>query len=253
MIDLLSLFLSDGYDVTFACAASRGEHAADLESMGITPVAVDLNSSTFDDFIYRLNPDVVVFDRFITEEQFGWRVADHAPRCVRILDTEDLHFLRRARGRAVREERAFHESDVLDEPTAIREIASMLRSDLSLIISEYEMELLLRQFDLNAALLHYLPFHTEGIDPETADAWPDYPERDGFVMIGNFSHAPNRDAVCYLKQELWPGIRARIPQATVHMYGAYPSDEVLSLHNEEEGFLVKGRVDDARKAVRKAR
>ena len=32
--------------------------------------------------------------RFMTEEQYGWRVEAACPRAVRILDTEDLHCLR---------------------------------------------------------------------------------------------------------------------------------------------------------------
>ena len=34
--------------------------------------------------------------RFMTEEQYGWRVEAHAPKAIRILDTEDLHCLRYA-------------------------------------------------------------------------------------------------------------------------------------------------------------
>ena len=45
-------------------------------------------------FCKHLKPDIVVFDRFISEEQFGWRVAKYAPNALRILDTEDLHSLR---------------------------------------------------------------------------------------------------------------------------------------------------------------
>jgi hypothetical protein len=39
----------------------------------------------------------VLFDRFMMEEQFGWRVAEKCPNALRILDTEDLHCLRLAR------------------------------------------------------------------------------------------------------------------------------------------------------------
>ena len=39
----------------------------------------------------------MLFDRFMMEEQFGWRVAENCPNALRILDTEDLHFLRKTR------------------------------------------------------------------------------------------------------------------------------------------------------------
>src|SRR5690625_7521359 len=39
----------------------------------------------------------MIFDRIVSEEQFGWRVARNCPQAVRVLDTEDLHSLRWAR------------------------------------------------------------------------------------------------------------------------------------------------------------
>jgi hypothetical protein len=57
---------------------------------------IALNSSSFDVFVKQLQPSIVLFDRFMIEEQFGWRVAENCPNAVRILDTEDLHCLRLA-------------------------------------------------------------------------------------------------------------------------------------------------------------
>jgi hypothetical protein len=49
--------------------------------------------------VKELNPSVVLFDRFMMEEQFGWRVKTVL---IRLLDTEDLHCLRVARQKALR-------------------------------------------------------------------------------------------------------------------------------------------------------
>jgi hypothetical protein len=46
--------------------------------------------------VKELNPAVVLFDRFMMEEQFGWRVSENCPDALRLLDTEDLHCLRLA-------------------------------------------------------------------------------------------------------------------------------------------------------------
>jgi hypothetical protein len=45
----------------------------DLESLNVAKKSISLNSSSFDVFIKELNPSVVLFDRFMIEEQFGWR------------------------------------------------------------------------------------------------------------------------------------------------------------------------------------
>ena len=104
MLQLISFFRSEGYRVTFLCAASPTEHSADLKSMHADTIAVKLNDSSFEMLLRELNPDTVLFDRFTTEEQFGWKVAEVLPQAVRILDTEDLHFLRKGREEACKED-----------------------------------------------------------------------------------------------------------------------------------------------------
>jgi hypothetical protein len=41
----------------------------------------------------------VLFDRYVTEEQFGWRVSENCPNALKIIDTEDLHFLEKRDGK----------------------------------------------------------------------------------------------------------------------------------------------------------
>ena len=56
----------------------------------------------------------------------------------------------------------------------------------------------------------------------------------------------------YLKQ-LWPKIRARLPDAELHIYGSYPAKKATQLHKPEDGFLVKGWASDALEVIRNAR
>ena len=37
-------------------------------------------------------------------------------------------------------------------------------------------------------------------------------------------------------------IKKKLPDAEMHIFGAYPSEKVNQLNNPKEGFLVKGRV-----------
>ena len=73
------------------------------------------------------------------------------------------------------------------------------------------------------------------------------------MAIGNFLHAPNWDATLQLKQIIWPEIRKTIPDAQLHVYGAYASEKVLQLHNPKEGFYVKRRAEDAKEVISKAK
>lgn len=253
MVQLISIFKEQGFEVTFASPAMDSDFMIDLESIGVSKKSIALNCSSFDIFVKELNPAIVLFDRFMMEEQFGWRVAESCPNALRLLDTEDLHCLRLARQKAFKENRLFQTSDLMVEEVAKREIASILRCDLSLMISEFEMELLTTTFKIDKALLYYLPFLLEPITALTFDKLPSFEERKDFVFIGNFLHEPNWNAVQYLKEAIWPLIRKQLPQAILNIYGAYPSQKVLQLHQPKEGFLIKGRAPKAQEVVANAR
>jgi hypothetical protein len=252
MLQLIELFQKQGWEITFASAAAESQFAVDLSAVGVKQVSVKMNCSSFDEFVRELNPQIVLFDRFMTEEQFGWRVATHCPNALRVLDTEDLHCLRHSRHQALKENREFTSSDLLKEH-AKREIASIYRCDLSLIISEYEMELLRTIFKVDELLLHYLPFMLNPVSESDQKAWLPFEERQHFVTIGNFLHPPNWDAVQYLKTDIWPLIRRQLPEAEMHVYGAYCSDKHQLLHTEKDGFLILGRAENAKQVVGNAK
>jgi glycosyltransferase involved in cell wall biosynthesis len=252
MLQLIELFLKQDWKITFASAASDSEFMFDVTSLGVEKVAIAINDSGFDDFVKALNPTIVLFDRFMVEEQFGWRVAGHCPNALRMLDTIDLHSLRIARQKATKEKAEFHLDDLFSD-TAKREIASILRCDISLLISEVEMELLQKHYKIDRCLLYYLPFLVDAIDEETIQSWVPFEERKDFIFIGNFLHEPNWNAVQYLKEAIWPFLRTEVPEASMQIYGAYPSQKVLQLHNPKERFLVLGRAKNAFEVVSKAR
>ena len=141
MLQLIDQFQNQGYDVTFASAANTSNHTFDLSRLNINTQAILLNDSSFDVFVKNLNPDVVLFDRFMSEEQYGWRVSEQCPNALRVLDTEDFHGLRKAREVALKQNVEVSITHLQNDITK-REIASIYRSDISLMISEAEIDLL---------------------------------------------------------------------------------------------------------------
>ena len=97
MMQLLEFFRPHCEQLIFASPAQLSEHRADLKPLVISEKSIKLNCQSFDDWINTIQPSLVLFDRFMMEEQFGWRVEQQCPDCLRILDTEDLHSLREAR------------------------------------------------------------------------------------------------------------------------------------------------------------
>ncbi|TVQ36356.1 MAG: glycosyltransferase [Wenzhouxiangella sp.] len=267
MMQLIALLKTVFGEIVFASPATRSIHRTALDALGVQEADIRLNCSSFDDWLIRLQPAAVIFDRFMSEEQFGWRVAQNCPSALRILDTEDLHSLRAVRGDLLKQGQkksvmqpgrslgpVSESPDQLYKAMAandltLRELASIYRSDLSLMISEFEMNLLTEQFHLSPALLHYLPLFAKVNDSPGLS----FSERRDFVSIGNFRHPPNWDAVLWLKDQLWPAIRAQLPEAKLHLYGAYPPPRATALNNVEQGFLVRGHAEDAHQVLSTAR
>jgi glycosyltransferase involved in cell wall biosynthesis len=245
MIQLINLFLSEGYEVLFASAASKSDFSFDLIGLGVKEYEIKLNDNSFNIFLSEVNPDIVLFDRFTMEEQYGWRVQQECPDAIRLMDTEDLHCLRLARQQAVK---TGNPIDLFTD-IARREIASILRCDLSLIISEVEMNILQEQFRIDPSLIYYLPFLEEELTAENIQNWKTFEEREGFVFIGNYLHEPNWNTLQILKTKIWPVLRKKLPGAKLNIYGAYSSQKVMQLHNEKEKFYVHGRADDALEVI----
>lgn len=252
MLQIIRLFQAENYTIIFATATAKTENAFNLSSLGIQEIPIKLNNSSFDQFIKSENPDMVLFDRFLTEEQYGWRVAENCPNALRLLDTEDLHGLRKARELAFKAKNSDYRKYLVNDVSK-REIASIYRCDLSLIISEAEMELLETYFKVDMFLCHYLPFLLETFEPEFAKILPDFKARANFITIGNFFHKPNYQSVLYLKEAIWPGIRKQLPQAELHVYGAYAGQKVTQLHKKQDGFLVKGFANQVSTVMQESR
>ncbi len=252
MMQLIEFFRLKNYQITFATTARETENKIDLKEFGVVTETIKLNDPTFDDFIEALDPEIVLFDRFMMEEQFGWRVDLICPDAIKILDTEDLHFLRNARHQAFKENcdvtEIYQKSDL-----AKREIAAIYRCDLSLIISKPEMVLLETSFKVPNNILCYVPFMLDEISRKQQLNLPEYKNRKDLISIGNFLHEPNWNAVLHLKEKIWPQLRRRLPGVKLNIYGAYVPQKALNLHNETENFLVHGWTKDSDQVMKNSR
>lgn len=246
ILQLIDWFLEKECEVYFASAAMKTEFSFELNRKNVTEIQISLNSSEFNEIVSQIKPDLAIYDRYITEEQFGWRLRSECPDAIEILDTEDLHFLRFAREKAFKSNQ---KTDLYNEITH-REIASVYRCDLSLIISEFEFELLTQTFNIPPELIFYLPLFNNSISPTKLIG---FEERRDFVFIGNFLHSPNWHTVLELKNKIWPKIREQLPSVQLHIYGAYPSQKVFELNDSKTGFLIHGRVNDALKVIGQTR
>jgi hypothetical protein len=228
---------------------------------------------------------VVVFDRFFAEEAYSFYFHNERPDVLRVLDMQDMHTLRYHREALVKNMDCsknddkflcFKDSTYLNStPLAyhthsdkystkdlqlllMRELSAIHRSDLTLVCSPFEYELLTRKFGVPPEKLVHAPFFTEIVSecyPTSDDIIEsknkqseNYETRRDFVALGGFKHQPNVDQVFVLKH-LWPQIRSKIPDAKLNVYGSFPTMRVQQLHDRRNGFLVHGYIDSLNDAL----
>ncbi|MCO4814882.1 MAG: glycosyltransferase family 4 protein [Flavobacteriales bacterium] len=247
MMQLIDFYLKEGLNIIFATTAKRTGFEESLDNLKLEVKEIQLNSNSFNEFVSEYSPNLVVFDRFMTEEQFGWRVTQSCPDAKQILNTEDLHFLRDARREASKKEASLDITNLRTD-LLFRELMAIQRCDLTLLVSKVEYDLLKDSYEVPEDKLHYLPLFRK----QNKDCLP-YEARKDFMFIGNYYHEPNWDALLMLKKEVWPRIRKRLPKAKLNIYGAYSNQKVLDLQNEKEGFIIHGRVDETDSVFSQAR
>ncbi|MEJ2045662.1 MAG: hypothetical protein P8X89_20590 [Reinekea sp.] len=191
-LDILQLISNTGYDIHVASPADATPFQTDLTLLGYQTHRIAVNDSQADRFFQALSPKLVIYDRFVMEEQFGWRIKTICPQAITLLDTSDLHCLRHAREIAFKKGT---EPDLYND-IAIREISALLRCDLTLMISQVEMELLKTHFAISDTQLFYLPFMISDNDFQTGLPRN---QRHHIISLGGLKHEPNRDAVRWLK------------------------------------------------------
>lgn len=66
------------------------------------------------------------------------------------------------------------------------------------------------------------------------------------VIVGGLSWYPNREAVEYFLNEIWPLLKIEVPGISVDIIGRNPSAEIVKLAEKEESVFIHGFVEDVR-------
>jgi O-antigen biosynthesis protein len=247
---------SSSYDkVHFACGA-KGEPETKLDCVSYHNLPANRTYKIQNFLKQQNNLDVVIFDRFFAEEAYSFHFHNEANNILRVLDMQDMHSLRSHRQNIVKSwdnKKSGVGLDCLKDGSIIesiptihtynskqslllRELAAIHRCDLVMVCSSKELALLQNEFGVRPEKLVLAPFFV----PPKRRRTLNFEQRKDFVFLGGFKHPPNIDQVKILKDVLWKQIRKQLPDANLHIYGAYPPLQVQQMHDKRNGFLVHG-------------
>ena len=132
------------------------------------------------------------------------------------------------------------------------------RADVSLFVAEPEAQLFrsrLRDAVRNKIDVQVLPNGIDSFNFDPSLVGPDAKMMDcpapRMIFTGQMDYAPNIDAVIRVMDRILPLIRKEIPEATFHVVGRNPTEELLE-RNGKDGAYVWGRVNDIRPSLKAA-
>lgn len=246
--DLITSFQERGYNVAYATPSAPNEHTSILEDSGVRTFQCPPNrSAEIATVLQSTQPDVVIFDRFFAEEMFSFHVRDLLPKALRVLDMQDVHFLREGRRRLAAQGASMQEvmecqPDATFEP-CLRELAAIHRSDLTLVCSPVEMDMLTHHYGVARRRLELAPFF---VPPSPhAGGRASSGSRRHFMMIGNFKHGPNMDSVEWTCADVWPRMRAALMEQEaqaglppeLHVYGSYAPQSAAKFEQKVSAII----------------
>jgi GT2 family glycosyltransferase/glycosyltransferase involved in cell wall biosynthesis len=236
LVNLMRMLREDGAHVVFLPAnrAHAGRYTQDLQQLGVetwhAPFAARAPA-----WLREHGPrfDRVLLCRHYVAAEFLPVLRQHAPQARILFDTIDLHYLREQRAAQVAGDASLLRAAAR---TRALELAVIAATDTTLVVSEAERALL--AIDAPQAKVEVLSnLH------HVAGAGLPFAQRHDLVFVGGFRHPPNTDAVRWFVDDVFPAIRAQLPQVRFHCIGSDMPADIRAL-GTRDGVVMHGHVPD---------
>ncbi|MEZ5796719.1 MAG: glycosyltransferase [Paracoccaceae bacterium] len=244
----LMLALRDlGYKVVFVPCSNFAyipDYTDLLNGLGIESVLGPWTSS-LDEHLRRVGDTyaAAVIFRVNTATAHLETVRRLAPSARVIFHNSDLHFLREERARQV-DNPNVAERNSSSEVTRRAELAIIGQSDVTVVHSHYEAEL----------LAEFVPGVPVVVFPwvyEQRGAGKPWAERRDIVFLGGYRHYPNVDAVLHYARDIAPLVDQHLHGAVFRAIGSNPTPEMQALAGPR--LAIEGFVEDLEPVLASAR
>lgn len=234
LLNMLKLLKGEGHHVTFVADNVEYVHKYVIQ---LQQLGVEVLHGAFAQNVRKVlrargaTLDTIVFCRHYIASQYVGVVRQLAPSARIVFDTIDLHFVREEREAALRDDAGMARAAAA---TRVKELDVMRRSDLTLVVSEFEQQLL-------ATIAPSAKVDIVSLIHDDAPSIPSYSEREGILFVGGFRHPPNTDGVTWYVNEVLPYLRKQLPNVTTVIVGSNMPDAIRAL--AREGLDIRGFVE----------
>jgi GT2 family glycosyltransferase/glycosyltransferase involved in cell wall biosynthesis len=236
LVNAMRVMRAEGHAVTFF-ADNRAwveRYTAELQQLGIEVLWHPWLSDPVQWFAANGRRfDLVFVSRHYIASSYVGLVRLHAPQARLVFDTVDLHYLREQREAELsgREDLA-----QIADATRTKELALIRSCDITLVVSPVEQELL--RHEAPGARVEVLSNVHEVFGRRR-----EFGARRDLMFMGGYQHPPNIDAAIWFVNEVFPRVRAQLPEVRFHLIGSKATDAVRAL-GDVDGVDFHGFVAD---------
>lgn len=229
--NLLQLLVQEGWQVELFCDDQRATRE-DLDRMAGIGVAVHNEAAARWLRRHGGTLQAAMVCRAPMAAQYSPLIRRYAPQAMLVFDTVDLHFLREQRAAT-----AMGHAGALRRSARNRrrELQLVADSDLCLVVSSYERELLASELPGSRieVLSNIHEIYGKSLDFES---------RRDLLFVGGFGHPPNEDAIAWFTRSVLPLLLMEEPSLKLHVVGDAPPESRAGLAHANVVF--HGRIDD---------
>lgn len=220
-VNMIRSLINAGYHVIYAVQSDREQEPRytqallDLGAVYLTKA----DAASLNVFIERhgLHVDLFVLSRVSAGGKLFELVRYNCPNAKIIFNTVDLHYIREARAAHLSaDQKALSHS----ERTRAREEFLVAKSDMTLVVSSVENEIL--EASVPGSNIAVVPLSREVRRPGIP-----FEKRRGIGFIGGFQHAPNVDAIRYFLSAIWPLVHDKDPDIKFEIVGSDLPEDLL--------------------------
>jgi len=221
-------------------------YTTELEQMGIEVVYAGADNAKkwirdngqFFDYVYLHRPDIA--------QEYLEYVRKHSSAKI-WYQTHDLHYLReKRRGEIEKDASAFKKSEYYKK----LESKICRLADVVLTFSEYEKDIIQREFRIKNVYTVPLYIFDNFCKPITL---AETEKRDGLLFVGGFGHFPNRDAILWFNEKIFPELKKQLPKIHLTIVGSNPPPEVISLKSSSVTVLSNVSDDELKRLHRETK
>ena len=245
-VKIITLFQLMGYKVTFAPVSNflfQADYTANLQRLGVECLYAPYSTNVEEHLAeFGKDYDVVHVFRHYVLRSVASIIDKYCPDATVIINNMDLHYLRLERELQI--SGAPDAERVVAEAKAL-ELSAMEAAHVVCVPSDAELEFLNAEMFPRPVLV--MPFMVDGAAPTTP-----WSRRADIVFLGGFDHTPNRDAVRWFVESVWPIARKDLPpDVRLRIVGARPTPDIAAFDGGD--IDVMGRIADLQPLFEAAR